>query len=84
MAPSIAPPPSIITPPPMITTPGRLRSPACIMPGWLIALSSVVLLRKVAEVHALPVAVGGVCGPAKRSRNRTCGVPKRSTTATAT
>ena len=44
----------------------------------------VVLLRKDAEVHALPVAVGGVCGPANRSRSRTCGWPKRSTTDTAT
>ena len=32
-----------------------------------------MLLRNVAEVHALPVAVGGVCGPAKRSRSSTCG-----------
>ena len=42
------------------------------------------LVLNEAAVHALPVAVAGVCGPAKRSRRTTCVTPKRSTTATAT
>ena len=40
--------------------------------------------RKLIAVQALRRAVSGVCGPAKRSRNRACGVPERSTTETAT
>lgn len=34
--------------------------PDCIMPGWLIAFNSVVLVLNDAAVHALPVAVVGV------------------------
>ena len=56
-APSSEPPASTVNPPPMMTAPGRLRIPACIIPGWLMAISSVVLVRKLAAVHALPEAV---------------------------
>ena len=51
---------STVNPPPTMTAPGRWRIPACIMPGWLMALSSVVLVRKLAAVHALPEAVDTV------------------------
>ena len=46
--------------------------------------TSLVLVRKLSAVHAFEVAMSGVCGPAKRSRNNTCVIPMRSTTATAT
>ena len=36
-----------------------------------VAFSSVVLVRKLTAVQALPEAVAGVCGPAKRSRSIT-------------
>ena len=43
--------------------------PDCGMPGWVMAASSPVPVRNETAVHALPVAVGTVCGPAKRSRS---------------
>ena len=58
--------------------------PDCGLPGWVASASSVVLVRKLTAVHALRFAVSGVCGPAKRSRSITCGLPPRSTIATAT
>ena len=54
------------------------------LPGWVSAAMAVVLVRKLTAVHALPMAVFGVCAPAKRSRSMTWARPERSTTATAT
>src|SRR6185503_12347075 len=82
IAPSSEPPASIFTPPPTAATPGRLRMPLCGRPGWVASASSVVLVRKLAAVYALAIAMSGVCGPAKRSRSSTCTTPMRSTTAT--
>ena len=43
-----------------------------------------VSCRNDAAVHALSIATVTVCGPAKRSRSRTCATPELSVTATAT
>ena len=59
MAPSSDPPASTVRPPPMSST-GKVADPACIIPGWLIELSSLVLVRKEAAVHAFPCAVDTV------------------------
>ena len=64
MPPRMLPPASIGTPPPSATTWGRLRRPLDGLPGWLISARPVVLLRKLTAVHALPMAVFGVCAPA--------------------
>src|SRR5437588_11062383 len=58
--------------------------PAMAWPGRVAFSRSLVLVRNEIADHALLAAASTVCGPAKRSRNRTCVIPERSTTATLT
>jgi hypothetical protein len=49
--------------PPKMTTLGSSRMPLAGLPGW-VSFAVVVSLLKLAAVHAFPMAVFGVCGPA--------------------
>jgi hypothetical protein len=73
-----------VPPPPTATTLGRSRIPEAGLPACVSAANSCVLVRKLIAVQPLPIAVLGVCGPAKRSRSSACATPLRSTTATET
>jgi len=77
-------PPGSITTPPSIGAPGMKRAPEAIVPVFVASASAVVWERKLTAVHALPMAVRGVWGPARTSRSSALGTPKRSTTAAAT
>ena len=57
MPPTNEPLARITSPPPMATTFGSSRMPLCGRPGCVIAASSVVSVRKLTAVAALPIAV---------------------------
>src|SRR3972149_4096479 len=63
MPPKIDPCASIGRPPPSATTRGSCRMPLCGCPGWLRRSSSLVLVRKLTAVQALPAAGRGVPPP---------------------
>ena len=84
MPPTSEPLARIIRPPPTAMTFGNWRMPLCALPACVVAASSVVSVRKLTAVAALPTAVCVVCVPARLSRSTASGCPPRSTTATAT
>src|ERR1035437_2893524 len=56
-APTRDPAASTMTPPAMMVAPGSERMPACGEPGPLVATRSLVMVRKLTAVQALPGAV---------------------------
>ena len=63
MPPTSEPLARIMSPPPTATTFGSWRMPLCALPACVAAASSVVSVRKLTAVAALPIAVCVVCAP---------------------